>query len=142
MSLYEGYSVSGADRFKIEIELKRDLPKELFEMSVCGHRALVGMDRADEMYKGLIQKPKSAIDAEQVAAGSGWVIAVGPLFGAAGAPHPSGVQCDDPRDMLGRHVYFQMWQGKVFRTDDDDEEFSGKLSLVLLTDRDIQGYDK
>ncbi len=142
MAIYEGYRMDKVQRILVEQKLQRTLPNELFNMDLTGHRCLVGMDRADEMYKGLIQKPKSAIDAEQVAAGAGWVISVGPFFGAAGAPHPVGLQCKDPRDMLGRHVYFQMWQGKVFRTDEDDEEFSGKLSLVLLTDRDIQGYDK
>jgi hypothetical protein len=69
------------------------------------------------------------------------VIAVGPLAGDGKAPHPTGIICAHPTDLLGLHVYYQMWAGKVFRTDDDDQEFEGKDSLIVLTDRDIQGYD-
>jgi hypothetical protein len=103
---------------------------------------LVAKDKAEDMFRGVIAKPKRAVQDEQNQMGSGWVVSVGPLVGAGNAPHPVGIICTRATDMLGRHVYFGMWAGNVFRTDEGDEEFKSKDSLVIMTDRDIQGWDE
>jgi hypothetical protein len=69
--------------------------------------------------------------------GSGWVVSVGPLVGRTGAPHPVGVLCRHPSDLLGRLVLYQMYAGTNLRTSQEDTEFGGQFSLVVLTDRDI-----
>lgn len=137
-----GYTVAPQNRAELHQRLKREIPEAVYGLHMQGHRMLVALDPADEMYRGVLLKPKRAVEREQTEMGSGWVVAVGPVVGQPGAPHPVGLMCDAPEDALGLHVYFQMWTGKVFRTDEDDEEFSGTMSLVVLTDKDIQSCDE
>ena len=141
--ILRGYTVAyTSEILDLENHLKRTLDARVYELQLTGYRCLVGKDKADAMYKGLLHKPLRAVKEEENEMGSGWIIAVGPLFGGGNAPHPTGVVCDDPRELLCKHVYFQMWAGKVFRTDDDDGEFESKDSLIVMTDRDIQAWDR
>ena len=136
-----GYTLDDTMRGGVEWVLCRNLDPRVYEVSLTGHRILVAKDRAEEMYKGLIAKPMRSRKDEENQSGSGWVISVGPLVGDGNSPHPTGLICDHPSAMLGKHVYFQMYTGKVFRTDESDDEFESKDSLVILTDRDVQGFD-
>ena len=72
--------------------------------------------------------------------GRGTVLAVGPLVGSPGAPHPVGIVCEDPRDLLLATVIFFAWAGKTLKEGDMDAEFGG--NLVVMTDRDIQCIDR
>ena len=141
--ILRGYTVAyTSEILDLENHLKRTLDARVYELQMTGNRCLIGKDKADDMYKGILHKPMRARQAEENEMGSGWVIAVGPLFGAGNAPHPAGVVCEDPRDLLCKHVYFQMWAGHVLRTDDGDAEYESKDSLVIMTDRDIQAWEK
>jgi len=110
---------------------------DLWEQHVTGHRVLIVPTPVLETWKGILYKPRSAHEREQLEAGSGCVVAVGSRVGKPGAPHPVGVECDDPRDLLGRFVLFRQLQGVNLRTSEDDSEFGGQHALIMLTDRDI-----
>lgn len=141
MAVLPGFSVPTNERLALYRRLRRPLPEAVFDVQMQGHRLLVAQDKVSEMARGIIHKPKSTVDEEQRSSGSGYIVSVGPLCGQDGAPHPVGIVCDNPYDLLGKHVYYGMHAGKVFRTDDDDEEYGGKVHLIILTDRDIQGID-
>lgn len=137
-----GYTLAeGPERGGVEWALRRNLEPMVYQLSITGHRLLVAKDRAEEMYRGVIAKPPRTVKDEENQMGSGWVVSVGPLVGDGNSPHPTGVVCSHPTAMLGKHVYFQMYTGKVLRTDESDDEFESKDSLVILTDRDVQGFD-
>jgi len=141
--ILRGYTVAyTGEILDVEEHLKRTLDSRVYELQMTGHRCLVGKDKADSMYKGVLHKPMRSVEDEENEMGSGWIIAVGPLFGDGKAPHPTGVVCEDPRDMLCKRVYFQMWCGKVLRTDEDDSEFESKDSLIIMTDRDLQAWEE
>ena len=136
MAILSGFTL---DQTLAEAKLGRKLdPRVYTTTNMQGHRLLIARDTAEEMYKGVIAKPRAAIDREQNESGAGLVIAVGPLVGRADppAPHPTGVLCDHPTDLLGKRVCYFMYAGKVFRSEDEDSEFSA--GLVIMTDRDIQ----
>jgi len=142
--LLKGCTIGTDDALRqaVEASIQRDLDPRIYTVSFTGHRVLVAKDRADAMFKGVIHKPERVRKDEENEMGSGWAISVGPLFGDGNAPHPGGAICAHPADILGKHVYFQMYCGKVFRTDEYDAEFESKDSLVVLTDRDIQGWEE
>jgi hypothetical protein len=139
-----GFTIEPSERTRFHVKIKRELPAVIYGLNMQGHRMLIALDLVEDMYKGAIHKPRQAQESEQERMGSGWVVAVGPLVGCTGAPHPVGILCHHPTALLGKHVYFQMWAGKSFRTDTvKDDEFGGSQEhhLVMLTDRDVQAVD-
>ena len=130
-----------SDKVAIEKALKRTLDPDIFSLCLTGRRVLVGLDKAEDMASGLIHKPRTVVDKEQSEMGSGWIIAVGPQVGEPDSMPPGGLMCSSPEEALGLHIYFQMWAGKTFRTDDADGEWAGKDSLVIMTDRDVMAWD-
>jgi len=137
MSLAEGFFLDEPTRKRLAEKLGRELSPEIWEHQLAGHRVLIVPEPVAERTKGLLYKPRSAVEREQMEMGAGWVIAVGPLVGAPGAPHPVGVCCDDPRDLLGRHVLYRSFSGVNLKTSEEDHEFGGQFALIVLTDRDI-----
>jgi co-chaperonin GroES (HSP10) len=140
--ILHGYTLEPKDRDQFHLKIGRILDPRVYQLDLLGHRILVAQDLAEEMYKGVIAKPKRSVDQEQREMGSGRVVAVGPLVGDGNSPHPTGLVCAHPTDLLGKQVFYQMYAGKVFRTDDDDEEFGGVQALIILTDRDVQAVNE
>ena len=117
--------------------LGREMNPDVWEYRVTGHRVLIVPTPVSEKWKGILYKPRSAHEREALEAGSGCVIGVGARVGQPGAPHPVGVECDNPSDLLGRFVLFRQLQGVNLRTNEEDSEFGGQHSLLVMTDRDI-----
>jgi len=137
MSLADGFCLDEPTRKRLHERIGRELPSEVWEHSPVGHRLLIVPEVVSERTQGMLYKPRTAIDREALEMGAGWVVAVGPLVGAPGAPHPVGIVCEHPRDLLGKHVLFKSHSGVNIKTDQDDTEFGGKHALLVLTDRDI-----
>lgn len=129
----------GLRRAALAILLKRDLPAEVWEQQLTGHRVLVVPEPVSEqMAGGLLYKPRSVQKRQELEMGAGWVIAVGPCVGQPGAPHPVGVLCTEPAALLGAHVLFKQYSGTNLRISDEDTEFEG--NLIVLTDRDLLAW--
>lgn len=141
MTIRTGFVLPREQRLRLYYNIRRALPGIVWEVNLTGHRVLIAQDKASEMARGLIHKPASTVRQEQREAGAGYIIAVGPMVGQPGAPHPVGLECTHPADLLGAHCYHASWTGKVFRTDEADEEFDTESHLVIMTDRDIQALD-
>lgn len=135
--ILHGYSIDPA---LFEPILGRELDPRVYQLDLLGHRLLIARDTAEELHKGLIAIPPAVAEREQWETGAGWVVAVGPFVGQGGSPHPVGLVCGHPKDVLGKHVFFFAHAGKVFKTDRSEGEFTA--GLVILTDRDIQAVDK
>jgi co-chaperonin GroES (HSP10) len=117
----------------------RRLPPFLYQMSMLGHRLLVARDTRQERSKGGIYIPRTTQEADQMSTGAGWVVAVGPLVGSGNAPHPVGLLCENPWDILAKHIFFFAYSGQVFKTSSEDREFISQY--MVTTDRDIQSVD-
>lgn len=136
LAILDGFT---ANRFDAEKLLGRELDPRLFQLNVLGHRMVVLRDSVAELRESGIYIPNSAAERLQAGMGRGTVLAVGPLCGSTGAPHPTGLLCDLPEDALLLSVIFFQWAGKVLKEGDMDSEFGG--DVVVLTDRDIQAID-
>jgi len=132
-----GFTLTPTQQEWLHKQLGRDLPPEVYRDSMTGHRILVAPKPVSERWGGMLFKPRSAQEREQAEMGVGWVVSVGPLVGAAGAPHPTGVLTRHPADLLGRQVIYQQYAGTNIKTNEEDTEFGGKFSLLVLTDRDV-----
>lgn len=131
----------GRRRAALDLILGRKLPDEVWEQQLTGHRLLVVPEPVSERVAGgLLWKPRSVQQREKLEMGAGYVIAVGPCVGQPGAPHPVGVLCVQPTDMLGTHVLFKQYSGTNLRISDEDTEFEG--NLIVLTDRDILAWSE
>jgi co-chaperonin GroES (HSP10) len=137
MTVSRGQTLPPERRAALHAKLGRELSPEVYDLILTGHRVLVVPEPVSERTKGLLYKPRSAIEREQLEMGAGWVIAVGPLAGQLGAPHPVGAHCDHPADLLGRRVLFKAYSGVNLRTSEEDTEFGGQYALLVLTDRDL-----
>lgn len=136
MSILDGFT---ANRFDAQKLLGRELDPGLFLLNVLGHRMVVLRDSVAEMRESGIWIPRDSAERLQAGMGRGTVLAVGPLVGSPGAPHPTGLLCDSPVDALLLSVIFFQWAGKTLKKGDMDSEFGG--DVVVLTDRDIQAID-
>lgn len=126
----------GPRRASLAVLLGRDLPEEVWAQQLTGHRLLVVPEPVSERVAGgLLWKPRSVQKRQELEMGAGWVLSVGPCVGQPGAPHPVGVLCTAPTDLLGAHVLFKQYSGTNLRISDEDTEFEG--NLLILTDRDV-----
>lgn len=139
--LLPGFSLPPQKHAALHERLGRELDPRIYELTLQGHRLLVAPDPVDRMHKGLLFMPASAIERQQINMAAGTIIAVGPLVGSPGAPHPVGALCRHPRDLLGAHIIYQAHSGFTLRTGPDDDEFGGPTALVIMTDRDISVID-
>lgn len=140
--LAPGFVLSPDLRPWLHTVIGRELHPDLYRMHPQGHRLLVVPDPVSERTgSGMLYKPRSAQERQELMMGAGRVVAVGPLVGAAGAPHPVGLLCNHPADLLGRHIYYESYAGTTIRTNEEESEFGEKFSLVMLTDRDILAVD-
>lgn len=136
MAIIDGYTANRA-----EAEAKRGHPIDarLFKLNTQGHRMIVLRDSVSQQRASGIYIPPAAAERIQDGMGRGIILAVGPLCGSPGAPHPVGISCGDPRDLLLAAVIFFQWAGKTLKSGDIDSEFGG--DVVVLTDRDVQCID-
>ncbi len=135
--IYEGYMLDPELRPSLYSWLGREMQADVWNYAPTGGRVLIVPAPVSEKWKGILYKPRSATEREEIEAGSGIVIGVGAQVGEPGAPHPYGVRCDDPRDLLGRYVLFRQHGGVNLRTNEEDSEFGGHHALIVLTDRDL-----
>lgn len=130
-----GSSLPEPLRKTLHLKLGRELPEEVYAQSITGRRLLVAPQPVDEKW-GLLWKPRSTTEREKLEMGTGWVIAVGPLVGNAGAPHVAGsVLCDLPEDLLGHKILYKKYTGVSLQMAADEDEWGG--SLVVMTDCDV-----
>jgi hypothetical protein len=135
MSLVEGSSLDEPRRKILHEKIGRELPDEVYQQRITGRRILVAPQPTDEKW-GLLWKPRSTTEREKLQMGAGWVIAVGPLVGKAGAPHVAGsVLCDAPEDLLGHKILFKAFTGVALQMSADEDEWGG--SIVCMTDCDV-----
>lgn len=131
----------GPRRNALHAALGRTLPDEVWELHLTGFRILVAPEPVGERHKGLLWKPRSAVERESLAMGAGWVIAVGPEVGSTPQAPPAGaLNCPHPVDILGAKVVFRAYSGANLKTSEEDTEFGGQFSLLVLTDRDILAW--
>lgn len=135
MALVTGSSLPETLRKTLHEKLGRELPPEVYAQNITGRRILVAPQPVDEKW-GLLWKPRSTTEREKLEMGTGWVIAVGPLVGNAGAPHVAGsVLCDEPEDLLGHKILFKKYTGVALQMAADEDEWGG--SLTCMTDCDV-----
>lgn len=133
-----GFSLPPALRPVLHEKLGRELTPDAYTGVWTGSRVLVAPTPVTHTAAGgLLWKPQSVIERQQMAMGSGWVVAVGPTVGQPGALHPGGVLCDHPTDLLGHLVIYAAYSGTAINTCAEDQEFGGANSLLVMTDRDI-----
>ncbi len=129
----------GLRRSALALLLGRSLPDDVWDQQLTGHRLLVVPEAVSEkLAGGLLWKPRSVQKRQELEIGAGFVIAVGPCAGQVGAPHPVGVLCAHPTDLLGTHVLFKQYSGTNLRISEEDSEFEGLL--LVLTDRDLLSW--
>lgn len=132
-----GCCLNQDQRDKLAKKLGRVLSEEVWTYSVTGHRILICPEPVQTTYKGLIHKPRSAQEREALEVGAGWIISVGPMAGSGDEWFPGGLRCEQPHELLGLKVLFQSHSGKVIKTSDEDTEFGGQFSLLVMTTRDV-----
>lgn len=137
MSLLEGFVLTKDRHDALAERLGRTLSDEVWSYAMTGHRVLIVPEPVSERHKGLLYKPRSAVDREELEMGAGYVISVGPCVGQPGAPHPVGVLCEHPSELLGRRVLYRQHSGTIIKTTEEDTEFGGQFALIVLTDRDL-----
>lgn len=136
---------AGPRRDALHQALGRTLPDEVWDLRLVGFRILVAPEPVVDRHKGLLYKPRSAVEREQLAMGAGWIIGIGPEVGStpkappAGALHfPEGSRLE--AIILGAKAIFRAYSGANLRTSEEDTEFGGQFSLLILTDRDILAW--
>lgn len=105
-----------------------------FEIEPQGNRIIVVPDPVPKKV-GLIELPEDVADKEVM--GQGWVLSAGPLVGIQ-VPYPGGPICP-PSELVGRHVFFGAYIGKVLRFSIFDGVYKGRV--LAMTDRDIWCVD-
>jgi len=131
----------GPRRDALHAALGRALPPEVWELELTGFRILVAPEPVSERHKGLLYKPRSAVERESLAMGAGWVIGVGPEVGSTPQAPPAGaLRLATPGAILGAKVIFKSYTGANLKTSEEDTEFGGQFSLLILTDRDILAW--
>lgn len=73
---------AGPRRDALHQALGRTLPDEVWDLRLVGFRILVAPEPVVDRHKGLLYKPRSAVEREQLAMGAGWIIGVGPEVGS------------------------------------------------------------
>lgn len=136
-----GVVLPATRRAALHALLGRTLTEDAWAENLTGHRVLVAPEPVAERTKGLLYKPRSAVEREQLEMGAGWIIAAGPLAGQAESQqHPVGLISQTADDLLGLHVIYRQYSGINLKTTEEDTEFGGQFALVLLTDRDILSW--
>ena len=134
MAFLEGFV---ADLAKVRELTGRNVDPRIQYLQPTGHRLVVLKDLPVDESEGGILIPDTA----QEELGGGLVVSVGPLVGQGPAPHPVGLLCDTPQDLLYKHVIFGQWVGHVLKLSVMDREFETK-NYWVLTDRDIWMVDE
>ena len=138
--ILSGCHLPAEQRERLYKILGSSINAEVWRYHITGHRLLVCPEPASRTYRGTILLPESAVERGKLEMGAGWVIAAGPMAGTSEGlvPHPGGILCVDPSDLLGVHILYRSHQGINIRTGDDDTEFMG--DLIILTDRDVLAW--
>jgi hypothetical protein len=137
-SLVTGTQLDEESRKRLHEKLGRELPAEIWEYQMTGARILVVPEPVAERTRGMLYKPRSAVERESLEMGSGWVIAVGPWVGDPNShpPYPGGV--DGPGEaLLGHKILYRSHQGVSIKTSDEDPDYGGQYALLCMTDRDV-----
>lgn len=135
--LITGSTLPESLRKVLHEKLGRELPESVYSFSITGRRILVAPMPVDEKW-GILWKPRGTQERQKLTMTIGWVIAVGPLVGTAGAPHVAGsVLCDKPEDLLGHMVLYKKYTGVPLQLDASEEEDEWAGSLVVMTDCDV-----
>ena len=137
MSLRTGCSLSLERRKALHEKIGKELSADVYEQHLTGHRVLVAPTPVDERTAGgIIIKPRSAVERQQLRGGSGWIISVGPLAGMDDGYSP-GALSDKPEDLLGRYVTFKAHSGTALRVSEQDASSDWEGDVYVLTDKEI-----
>jgi hypothetical protein len=123
-----------ANRAEFETRCGQRVNPRAFEIEPQGNRMLVVVDPVPDRI-GQIELPDSVKAVE--AMGQGWVLSAGPMAGID-IPYPGGPICT-PDMLVGRHIFFGAYLGKVLRFSLFDREYQGRVHV--LTDRDVWCVD-
>jgi hypothetical protein len=123
-----------ADRAELEARCGQRINPRAFDFEPQGNRLLVIVDPVPERV-GQIELPDSVKSLETM--GQGWIVAAGPMAGTD-VPYPGGPICT-PDMLVGRHIVFGAYAGKVLRFSLFDREY--KSRIVVMTDRDVWCVD-
>ena len=117
----------------------RTFDPRIFNLSPCGSRMLVVREKAPEEYgnTGLVV-PETA--RQKNPPGAGYVVAVGNTVGMGSAPHPHGVNCENPGDLLYKRIIFGMFSGNEFITQ-PYKDGGYETTFWIMTDRDVWFVD-
>lgn len=118
---------------------RRSFDQRVFQMTPTGSRLMVVREKAPGEFGDTgIVIPESVQLKNPV--GAGYVVSVGDMVGQGTAPHPHGVRCDSPRDLLYKRIVFGMYSGSEFIT---QAYRDGGFETVfwVLTERDIWFVD-
>ena len=141
MDFWKGAIMSQTD----VLELTGQEPdSDIFTIYPTGNLIHVLLEKPPEEI-GMIKIPEYLVDLEKM--GVGYIIAVGPMAGAAAyanpSPSPIGVtsspEKDDPASLLGLHVIFGSHAGMPLRVNVMDREF--RAPVLVMTAKDIRGVD-
>ena len=117
----------------------RKFDPRIFNMSPCGSRMLIVREEAAETV-GTSNLIVPKIVQERNPPGAGYIVAVGDMVGRGTAPHPHGVRCNEPSELLYRRIIFGMYSGNEFVTQPyKDGGFATKY--WIMTDRDVWFID-
>lgn len=118
---------------------KREFDPRVFQMTPSGSRILVAREEAPEEFgdSGLIV-PENV--RQQNPPGAGWVIGVGDMVGKGTAPHPHGIRCLSPKDLLYKRIIFGMYGLNELVTQ-PYRDGGFETRFWVLTERDIWFVD-
>lgn len=137
MSLRTGCSLSPDRREKLHKKLGKVLSDEVYAQILTGHRVMIAPTPVDEVTAGgIIIKPRSAIERQQIQNGSGWIISVGPLAGQDDGYNP-GALSDKPEDLLGRYVTCKRYSGSAIQVSEKDASSDWEGEVYVLLDKEI-----
>lgn len=144
MAIHHGYTVDSTIFEKLiskHAGKDRRLAPPVYDMPMNGSRMLIIRDLAPEEYRMDEDGPPIMIPdtAAKDPPGIGFVVSVGDMVGQGQAPHPHGIQCETPADMLYQRVVFGMWSGKEFRVNFLQRGY--ECNFWVLTDRDVWMVD-
>ena len=137
MSLRPGTSLPVDRRVALHEKLGRELPAEVYDQHLTGHRVLVAPTPIDEKTAGgILFKPRSVVERQTLSASAGWIIAAGPLAGFDDG-YNAGALCEHPSDLLGRYVTFKKYSGTALRVGEKDADSDWEGEVFVLTDKEL-----
>ena len=115
----------------------RTFDPQVFKYGGCGSRLLLVRDKNVSEVGGLFVPDNIQ---QKNPPGSGFVISVGDMVGQGTSPHPHGIRCEHPSNLLYQHIVFGMFSGNEYITK-PYRDGGFVTEYWVMTDRDIWFVD-